>query len=77
MSPITPVIIGDESKTTEMVKGLFAEGVAVGAIMYPTVAKGMARIRLMPSSLHTTTDLETVIAKIELVADRLNVERIK
>lgn len=75
MSPITPIIIGDESKTTDMVKFLAEEGVAVSSIIYPTVGKGLGRIRLMPSSLHTKEDLDKAIVKIELVSDKLNISR--
>lgn len=58
MTPITPFMVGEESKATELTKLLFEEGILVSPIIYPTVAKGKARIRLMISSLHTKEQLD-------------------
>jgi glycine C-acetyltransferase len=57
-TPITPVYVGDEGKAQEMERKLWDEGVYALSINYPTVAKGKARIRTMPSACHTQEDLE-------------------
>lgn len=58
MTPITPFMVGSEEKATILTKMLFDEGILVSPIIYPTVAKGKARIRLMLSSLHTKEQLD-------------------
>ncbi len=58
MTPITPFMVGSEANATILTKMLFDEGILVSPIMYPTVAKGKARIRLMISSLHTKKQLD-------------------
>ncbi|NMA93642.1 MAG: glycine C-acetyltransferase [Clostridiales bacterium] len=73
VSPITPVIVGEEAKATALTKALFDEGVLVSPIMFPTVAKGLARIRLMPSAAHSKDDLDEAIAKIKKCAEQLEI----
>jgi glycine C-acetyltransferase len=57
-TPITPVYVGDEAKAQEMERLLWEEGVYALAIVFPTVGRGQARIRSMPSAAHTQEDLE-------------------
>jgi glycine C-acetyltransferase len=56
-TPITPVITGDEEKTQAFARGLFEEGVFTPAIVFPTVAKGRARVRTIVTADHTEEDL--------------------
>lgn len=72
-SPISPIIIGEEALTTEMTKALFEKNILVGAIMYPTVAKGLARIRLMPSAAHSKEDLDKAIEAISEAGKELGI----
>lgn len=72
-SPISPVIVGEEALATEMTKNLFEKNILVSAIMYPTVAKGLARIRLMPSAAHTKEDLDEAIEAITAAGKELNI----
>lgn len=72
-SPISPVIVGEEAMATEMTKALFEKNILVSPIMYPTVAKGLARIRLMPSALHTKEDLDIAIQAIEECGKKLGI----
>lgn len=72
-TPITPVIIGDEAKTIALSKALLENGVYVSAIVFPTVPKGTARLRLMPSSLHTYEELYNAVQIIESTAKQLNI----
>lgn len=66
-TPITPVIVGEESSAQYLAKSLFDEGIIVSAITFPMVEKGKARLRLIPSSLHTQADIETVITTLKKV----------
>ena len=61
-TPITPVVIGDEKKTQQLSKFLYEEkNIFASPIVFPTVAKGTARIRVMPSAIHTTEDLQETL----------------
>lgn len=71
-TPITPIITKDEEKTIKLSKLLLERGVFASPIVFPTVAKGMARIRLMPSSLHSKKQLEEAVNIISETAKELN-----
>jgi glycine C-acetyltransferase len=60
-TPITPVITGDEEKTQAFARRLFEEGVFTPAIVYPTVAKGAARVRTIVTADHTEDDLREAL----------------
>jgi glycine C-acetyltransferase len=58
-TPITPVIVGDETQARELSRRLFEEqSVFAQAISYPMVPMGTARIRVMVSAAHSTEDLD-------------------
>lgn len=63
-TPITPFMVYDEAIASELTAALFKENIVVSPIMYPTVAEGKARIRLMVSALHTKEDLDLVYNRI-------------
>jgi glycine C-acetyltransferase len=56
-TPITPVITRDEETTQTLARRLFEEGVFTPAIVFPTVAKGAARVRTIVTADHTEADL--------------------
>jgi glycine C-acetyltransferase len=65
-TPITPVVIGDEKKTLQLSKYLYDEkNIFASPIVFPTVAKGTARIRIMPSALHTDEDIKLTLDAFE------------
>ncbi len=72
-TPITPVMIGEEAKTMAFSKALLEEGVFVSGIVFPTVAKGKGRCRVMISASHTKEDLDKAIAAFERVGKKLDV----
>jgi glycine C-acetyltransferase len=57
-TPITPLMLFDEAKTIAFAQTALARGVLVSPIVYPTVPKGQARIRIMVSALHTFQQLD-------------------
>jgi len=71
-TPITPVYVGDEAKAQEMEKRLWDEGVYALAIVFPTVARGKARLRTMPSASHSQEDLEFALKAFIKVRDQLS-----
>jgi glycine C-acetyltransferase len=70
-TPITPVYVGGEAAAQEMERMLWDEGVYAISIAYPTVAKGKARIRTMPSAAHSQEDLEFALDAFKKVRDNL------
>ncbi len=70
-TPITPVYCGSEETATKMEKMLWDEGVYALSICYPTVAKGKARIRTMPSAAHSSEDLQFALNAFEKVGKQL------
>jgi glycine C-acetyltransferase len=70
-TPITPVYIGDEGAAQETERMLWEEGVYALSISYPTVARGKARIRTMPSAAHSIEDLEFALNAFKKVRDRM------
>ncbi len=67
MTPITPFMVGEEKIATELTKRLFDKKILVSPIMYPTVAKGKARIRIMISALHTQEQMDKLYEEITTI----------
>jgi glycine C-acetyltransferase len=70
-TPITPVIAGEETKAVELSRLLWEEGVFSPAIVYPTVAKGQARVRTIVTADHTEDDLGDALGAFERVGKKL------
>jgi glycine C-acetyltransferase len=70
-TPITPVYVGDEAAAQEMERKLWDEGVYALAIVFPTVGRGKARLRTMPSAAHTEEDLDFALKAFIKVRDAL------
>ncbi len=70
-TPITPVYVGNESAAQRMEKALWDEGVYALSITFPTVGRGKARIRTMPSAAHTLEDLQFALQAFKRVRDKL------
>lgn len=74
-TPITPIYVGDEAEAQTMERMLWDEGVYALSISYPTVAKGKARLRTMPSAAHTQEDLSEALQAMIKVRDKLTAAR--
>ncbi len=72
-TPITPVIIGDEKTTMEFSKLLFEEGIFAQGIVFPTVPRGTARIRVMVSAAHSKEDIDFGVKKFVEIGKALGV----
>jgi len=70
-TPITPVITRDEERTQAFARRLFEEGVFTPAIVYPTVAKGQARVRTIVTADHTEEDLREALEVFGRVGSEL------
>lgn len=60
-TPITPVITGEEERTQTFARRLFDEGVFCPAIVFPAVAHGQARVRMIVTADHTEDDLREAL----------------
>jgi len=72
-TPITPVMIYDEAVTMQFSKRLLEKGVFVSGIVFPTVAKGQARLRCMISAEHTEAQLDQAAKIFEEVGKELKI----
>ncbi len=66
-TPITPVMLGDVQLAREFSRKLLDEGIFAGALGFPTVPKGKARIRVMISAAHSQSHLEEALDAFERV----------
>jgi len=73
VTPITPVMLGDENLAVSFSTKLFEEGVFATSIKFPMVAKGKSRIRVIPSASHSRADLDFGIKAFKKVARELKV----
>jgi glycine C-acetyltransferase len=72
-TPITPAIIGENTKAKQFSQMLFEEGVFALPIIYPMVPKGTARIRTIMNSALSKKDLDEALAAFEKVGKALHV----
>ncbi len=72
-TPITPVILGENHVAQQFSRKLFEHGVFAMPIVYPTVPKGTARIRVMISAAHSAGDLEQGLEAFQKVGKELGV----
>jgi glycine C-acetyltransferase len=74
-TPITPVFCGSEETAVTMEKMLWENGIYALSICFPTVARGKARIRTMPSAAHTEDDLSFALEGFKKVGRELGIIR--
>lgn len=72
-TPITPCIIGDETKTQEFSKRLNEEGVYAKSIVFPTVPRETGRVRNMPTAGHTKEMIDKALAIYEKVGKEMGI----
>jgi glycine C-acetyltransferase len=70
-TPITPVITGDEERTQAFAIRLFEEGVFCPAIVFPTVGKGLARVRTIVTADHDDRSLTEALDVFARVGSEL------
>ena len=72
-TPIIPVIVGDERKAMQLADELFAEGVFAQGIAFPTVPRGLARVRTIITAAHTQEDLQFALDTFAKVGKKLGI----
>ena len=71
ISPIVPVVIGDDWQATLMWKALFDAGVYANVALYPAVTRGGALLRTSVSAAHTREHLDTALERFEAAREGL------
>jgi glycine C-acetyltransferase len=72
-TPIVPVMLGEAPMAKEFSRRLFDNGVFAMALGFPTVPRGLARIRVMNTAAHSREDLEIGLAAFEKVGRELGI----
>lgn len=73
LTPITPVILGDEELAKTFSAKLYEEDIFTPAIVFPMVPEGKARIRLIPSAAHDRKDLDKALQAFIKCGKELNI----
>jgi glycine C-acetyltransferase len=73
VTPITPVMLGEAALAKEFSRKLFEEEVFAMALGFPTVPKGLARIRVMISAVLSRDDLDFGLGAFQRVGKALGV----
>lgn len=73
VTPITPVMLGDVKLAKDFSRRLFDEGVFAMALGFPTVPRGLARIRVMISAALSHDDLDYGLERFERIGKTLGV----
>ena len=60
VSPIVPIVLGEENKTLNLSRYLNRNGYIVGAIRPPTVPRGTSRLRVAFNSSHTKLQIKNL-----------------
>ena len=66
-TPIIPVMLGDEDYARAFSAKLFEEGVFAAPIVFPMVAKGKARVRVITSASFSKADCDAGLAAFKKV----------
>lgn len=72
VTPVIPIIIGDEMRTIMTWKRLFEEGVFVNPVLSPAVPKGRELLRTSYMATHTDEQLDEVLEIFERVGKDLD-----
>jgi glycine C-acetyltransferase len=73
VTPIIPVMVGDERKAMQLADELFEAGVFAQALAFPTVPRGKARVRTIVTAAHTREDLQFALDAFVKVGKKLGI----
>ncbi|MBC8498154.1 aminotransferase class I/II-fold pyridoxal phosphate-dependent enzyme [Candidatus Bathyarchaeota archaeon] len=72
-TPIIPIIVGESSKAKQLSDELYERGIFVVPIVFPMVAKDLARIRVQMNAKLSIVELDTVIETLEEIGKKLKI----
>lgn len=67
-SAIQPILIGEEKMAVNISEKLKSFGIWAGAMRYPTVAKGKARLRVTISAIHEYSDIDLLVSLLAKIS---------
>ncbi len=67
ITPIQPIILGDDALIVDVAEKMKAENILVGAIRPPTVPEGTSRLRVTFSAEHTEDNVARLLSTLERV----------
>jgi 8-amino-7-oxononanoate synthase len=73
VTPIIPVVIGDDWKAAQFWKALFDAGVYTNVALYPAVPRGGALLRTSVMATHEREHLDRALEAFERVGEELGV----
>lgn len=71
VTPVIPILIGDDTRTFMTWKMLFESGVFVNAVISPAVAAGRQMLRTSYMATHTDEQLDEVLTTFEMVGKQV------
>jgi glycine C-acetyltransferase len=71
VTPIVPIMFGDESNAVQFSQEIRAAGIYAQAFTYPVVPQGKARIRCIVSAAHSQEDLATALEVCKTAGQKL------
>jgi len=72
-TPIIPIIVGESSKAKRLSDELYERGIFVVPIVFPMVAKDLARIRVQMNAKLSMEELDMVIEALEEIGKKLTI----
>jgi 8-amino-7-oxononanoate synthase len=73
VTPIVPVIIGDNERTFMTWKALFENGVFVNPVIAPAVPQGMQLLRTSYMATHTDAQIDKVMETFRVVGKQMGI----
>ncbi|HEY3774579.1 MAG TPA: glycine C-acetyltransferase [Solirubrobacteraceae bacterium] len=71
VTPIVPVLLGEEHRATALSAALRRRGVLAQAIVFPTVAAGKARVRAIVTAAHSDDQLDEALRAFAAARDEI------
>jgi glycine C-acetyltransferase len=72
VTPIVPVLLGEERRATALSAALRRRGVLAQAIVFPTVPAGRARVRAIVTAAHSDAQLDEALAAFAAARDEIS-----
>lgn len=75
MTPIIPLVVGDVSVLTDMVKDAFDNGYFINGIVPPAVPANLTRFRISVMASHTKEDMDGLVTLLINLFDKYKLQR--